>query len=105
MRILLDECIPVQVRRLFAEHDCSTAKELGWEAITNGALLTLAQEEFDVFITADQNMRYQQNLSGYRIAIVELSSNNLRRIKAAGDIVPAAVLGITDGEYRRVPIP
>jgi hypothetical protein len=76
MKILLDECVPWPMHKLFAAHDCTTAKKRGWGGIQNGELLRLAQGKFDLFITADQNIRYQQNLAGRRIAILELTSND-----------------------------
>jgi hypothetical protein len=55
----------------------------GWGGIRNGDLLQRAEGEFDLFITSDQNIRYQQNLTGRAIAILELSTNDLRRIESA----------------------
>ena len=73
------------MRHLFAGHVCKTAQHMGWTGKKNGELLRLAEAAFDVFVTSDQNIRYQQNLSGCRIAIVELSTNKLRRIRAAAE--------------------
>ena len=69
MRILLDECVPWPMHRLLTGHACSTVQDLGWGGIKNGDLLQRAEGEFDLFITSDQNLRYQQNLTGRRIAI------------------------------------
>ena len=77
MRILLDECVPWPMHKLLAGHECTTAQKRGWGGITNGDLLRLAETEFDLFITSDQNIRYQQNLAGRRGAIIELSTNDL----------------------------
>jgi hypothetical protein len=63
MRILLDECVPWPMHKLLSGHACSTVQELGWGGIKNGDLLQRAEGEFDVFITSDQNLRYQQNLT------------------------------------------
>jgi hypothetical protein len=69
---------------------------MGWDAITNGELIRLAEADFDVFVTSDQNIRYQQNLSGRRIAIFELSTNDLRRIlSAAASIKAKQVAAVT----------
>jgi hypothetical protein len=105
MTILLDECVPWPMRALLAGHSCATASKRGWGGIKNGDLLRLAEAEFDLFITADQNIRYQQNLSGRRIAILELSSNDLRRIQAAATAITAAVASIKPGEFRQLAIP
>lgn len=59
MRILVDECVPAPIQRQFTNHACSTVQVRGWGGIKNGDLLQLAEGEFDVFITSDQNIRYQ----------------------------------------------
>jgi hypothetical protein len=105
MRILLDECVPWPMHKLFAAHECTTAKKRGWGGIQNGELLRLAEGEFDLFITADQNIRYQQNLSGRRIAILELTSNDLRRVMRAAEAIQSAVASIEPGVYLRLDIP
>ena len=55
MRVLLDECVPWPMRKVLTGHSCTTAQRMGWDAITNGELIRLAEEDFDVFITSDQN--------------------------------------------------
>ena len=71
----------------------------------NGDLLLRAEGEFDLFITSDQNIRYQQNLTGRRIAILELSTNDLRRIEAAGALVGEALENIQPNEFLQLTIP
>jgi predicted nuclease of predicted toxin-antitoxin system len=83
MRILFDECVPWPMHRLIRGHSCASVQGLGWSGIRNGDLLKRAEAEFDLFITSDQNIQYQQNLAGKRIAILELSTNDLHRIQAA----------------------
>jgi len=61
------------MHKIFVGHECSAASACGWAGIKNGELLRLAEGLFDVFVTADQNIRYQQNLSNRQIAILELS--------------------------------
>jgi hypothetical protein len=90
---------------LLAGHSCTTASKRGWGGTKNGDLLRLAETEFDLFITADQNIRYQQNLTGRSIAILELSTNDLRRIQAAAIAITAAVTSIKPGEFRQLAIP
>ncbi|MFM8358132.1 MAG: DUF5615 family PIN-like protein, partial [Verrucomicrobiota bacterium] len=80
MRILLDECVPWLMCRLLTGHECTTAQKQGWGGVKNGDLIRLAEGEFDLFITSDQNLRYQQNLVGRRLPILVLSTNDLRRI-------------------------
>jgi hypothetical protein len=78
MRILLDECVDWRLLRDLAEHDVKTVKQLGWEKIKNGALLRLAAEEFDVFLTVDSNLPHQQNAAIFDIAIVVLRGQTTR---------------------------
>jgi hypothetical protein len=67
MRVLLDECVPRKLRRELPGHEVLTVTERGWSGIKNGELLALAQAEFDVFLTIDQNLKYQQNLKAFNI--------------------------------------
>ncbi|HEY5041277.1 MAG TPA: DUF5615 family PIN-like protein [Verrucomicrobiae bacterium] len=105
MKILLDECVPWPMHRLLTGHECRTAQQQGWGGIKNGRLLQLAEGGFDLFITSDQNLRYQQNLSGRSIAILELSTNKLHRIEAAAVLIQAAITAIKPGEFRQLEIP
>ena len=59
MRILLDESLPRRLRHLFIGHDVSTVVDAGWSGVTNGGLFPLAAPQFDIFVTADQNLQYQ----------------------------------------------
>jgi hypothetical protein len=104
MTILLDECVPWPMHKLLIGHTCTTAQQRGWAGIKNGDLLRLAESEFDLFITSDQNLRYQQSLTGRAIPVLELSTNDLRRILAAGDEIRAAVATIRPGEFRRLEV-
>src|SRR5713101_4025592 len=72
MKLLIDECLPRKVKFLFAEggHECETAGEAGFSSKENGELLALAEKSFDVLVTIDKNIRYQQNITGRKIAIV-----------------------------------
>ncbi|MDP1581394.1 MAG: hypothetical protein Q8M02_14065 [Candidatus Didemnitutus sp.] len=105
MKILLDECVPWPVHRLLEGHDCTTAQRQGWGGLKNGDLLARAEVEFDLFITSDQGIRYQQSLTGRKIAILELSTNDWRRIKAATALIQGVVSTLPAGEYRRLEIP
>jgi hypothetical protein len=67
--------------------------------LTNGALLQRAEQDFDVFLTADKNLKYQQNLEGRRIAIVELSTNKRRAIEARLDLIRDAVARLKPGDF------
>jgi len=105
MRILLDECVPWPMRHLLSGHECTNVQKQGWKGTKNGALLALAANEFDLFITSDQNIRYQQNLLGSTIAVLELSTNDLRRIRAAVAMIQSEISAIKPGAYRRITIP
>ncbi len=105
MKILLDECVPWPMRKMLTGHECTNPYKCGWNGVTNGELLKLAENEFELFITSDQNLRYQQNLAGRSIAILELSTNDLRRILVAGSAVVEAVASIKGGEYLQLEIP
>ena len=105
MKILLDECVPWPLHKFLTGHECSTVQQSGWGGIKNGDLMRRAEKEFNLFITADQNIRYQQNLAGRQIAILELSTNDLRRIQAAGALIQAAIEAIQPHEFRRLEIP
>ena len=93
------------MHKLLLGHSCTTAQTLGWHTIKNGDLIRQAELEFDLFITCDQNIRYQQNLADRRIAILEISTNDLRRIMSAADLVHQAAAFIQPGEYRQLSIP
>lgn len=105
MKILLDECVPWPIHKLLAGHDCMAAQQRGWGGVKNGDLLRLAESEFALFITSDQNVRYQQNLAGRRISILELSSNKLRRIQDADRLINSVIDAIMPGEFQRLNIP
>ena len=76
MKVLLDVCTPVQVRHALAAHEVLTAVKMGWGALENGALLQAAEEAgCELLIICDKNLRHQQNLSGRRLAILELWTN------------------------------
>src|SRR5258708_978505 len=73
MRILLDESLPHRLRAAFPRHEVATVAEVGWSGLQNGELLRLAPARFDLFVTADQNLQYQQNLSSLPLSIAVLA--------------------------------
>jgi len=95
MRILIDECAPKALKNYLTNrgHECRTVQEAGWSGKQNGELLSLAEAVFDVLVTIDTNLRYQQNLAGRRIAIVVLLSSS-NRIEHLRQHFPACVLAI-----------
>ena len=93
------------MHKLLSTYNCTTAQKCGWGGIKNGELLRPAEGRFDLFITSDQNIRYQQNLAGRSIAILELSTNKMRRIEAAADLLRTAVANIESGQFQHLEIP
>lgn len=87
MKVLLDECVPRKLRRELEDYEVFTVTERGWSGIKNGNLLALAAPEFDVFLTVDQNLKYQQNLKNFNIAIILLIARN-NRLKTLLPLVP-----------------
>lgn len=87
MRILIDECLPKKLKRELPGHDVMTVQERGWSSKKNGELLRLLQGEFDVFLTGDQNLTYQQNLSNATVAVVVLVAPN-NRIESLKPLMP-----------------
>jgi len=70
MRILIDECVDPRVSRLFAGHHTATVHAMGWDACQDGALLKLAQDHFDVLVTIDKGIEFQQKLALFSIALI-----------------------------------
>jgi hypothetical protein len=105
MRILFDQGVPVPLRDSLTQHEVSTAYERGWSKLTNGELLGAAEREgFEVFVTTDKNLRYQQNLGARRIAIVVLTVTSWPRIQHEIVAVVRAVNGASRGSYAEVQI-
>ena len=73
MKILLDECVPYKVKSYLGGHRVYSVQMMGWGGIKNGALIKLADSQFDIFVTIDKNLKYQQNLSRQRMAIILIS--------------------------------
>ena len=105
MKVLVDECVPLKLVRLLTGHNFSTAQQKSWDGFTNGKLLALAEPEFDLFLTSDRNLQYQQNLKGRKIAILLLSTNHWPTLKSQVPLVQTAVDKIQTGQFVRVEIP
>ena len=95
MRVLIDECAPKALKKQLTNHGhkCLTVQEAGWAGTQNGELLSLAESAFDVLVTVDTNLLYQQNLKGRKIAVVVLLSRS-NRLDHVLQIVPALVLAV-----------
>jgi hypothetical protein len=106
MLILFDHVTPRGVARSLTGHTVTKAKDRGWDKLTNGDLLAEAERAgFDVLLPADKNMRYQQNLTGRRIALVVLSTPQWPLVKLHLDKIAAAVNAATPGSFAGVDIP
>ena len=105
MRVLFDQGTPVPLRRVLSGHTISTAFEMGWAQLSNGELLNAAEAAFDVLITTDQNLRYQQNLTGRRLAILVLPTTSWPIIQTHSGEVVAAVDELHAGEFRELSFP
>lgn len=113
MRVLLDECVNPRVKFAFPDHEVQTAQSMGWGGITNGKLMDLAQQSFDVFVTVDQNLEYQQNLAKMTLGlvIVAVPDNNIKFFiplfpdlrKALGSVGPGQVIHIVHPELKFKP--
>lgn len=106
MRVLFDNGVPRPVKRALGRHVVEEARSRGWDALTNGDLLNAVEAaNFDVMVTTDRNIRYQQNLAGRRVALVVPSSPAWPLIKACISSIVAAVDAATPGSYVEVEIP
>ena len=93
------------MHKLLASHSCTSVQAEGWSGIRNSELLKRAEADFDLLITADQNIVYQQNLSSSTLAILELSTNDIRRILAHAASVQKTVEEIRRGQFVSLEVP
>src|SRR5271170_124768 len=106
MLILFDQNVPRRLRKFLSGHLVRVSADLGWGQIKNGGLLAIAEEQgFDLLVTGDQNISYQQNLGGRKIAILVLGSNRWSCIQDYLSAISAAVNATEPGTYSFVPIP
>ena len=87
MRILLDESLPIELAVELAGHDVVSVQKIEWSGLKNGELLARAAGRFDVMLTADQNLPYQQNLSTLPIAVIVVAAKS-NRIEALRPLIP-----------------
>ena len=104
MRLLLDECVDRRLARDLAPHDAQTVPQAGWAGKRNGELLRLAERQFDVFVTVDRNLSFQQNLSHLGIAVLVLHapSNRLDDLRLLVPAILAALPTLTKGTVSNV---
>ena len=106
MKLLLDECIDRRLAKDLEGHDVKTVPQMGWAGIKNGELLTLAEKGFDVFITVDRNLAFQQNLPKFNIAVLVLHafSNRLADLRPLAPKILSTLPTLTKGEAEHVGI-
>jgi len=106
MRIVIDECIDERLRNSFSGHDCQTARYAGFAGLKNGELLDAVESaRFDVLLTVDSGLEYEQNLAGRKIAIIIFRPKSNRR-KDLLPHIPACLdllLSIKPGEIVKIP--
>jgi hypothetical protein len=104
MRVLIDECIPRKFKFSLAPHDCQTVPEAGFAGKKNGELLRLAEGMFDVFVTLDKGVAFQQNVADRKIAVVIIrsKSNRLVHVQQHAEACLAAIQSIQAGQILRL---
>jgi PIN like domain len=105
MNILLDECTPRIVKKRLSDFAIRTVQEMGWAGIKNGALLKLAEAQFEVFITTDKNLRHQQNLAKRKLAFILLPTNQVPIVATLIPEIEAALNKIQIGDFVEIPFP
>ena len=106
MRVLFDQATPVPIRTFLVGHTVRTAAQQHWDTLKNGELLTVAEHAgFEVFLTTDKNMRYQQNMTGRTIAVVVIGAQQWPALQPHVALVVTAVNAATPGSFTEVDIP
>jgi predicted nuclease of predicted toxin-antitoxin system len=106
VKLLLDECIDRRLARDLAGYEVKTVPQMGWAGIKNGELLTLAEKEFEVFITVDRNLSFQQNLPTFNIAVLVLhaTSNRLADLRPLAPKILSMLPTLSKGKAEHVGI-
>lgn len=99
MRILFDQGTPVPLRRALLSHTVETAFELDWAKLENGDLLLAAEKSFDALVSTDKNLRYQQDLTGRKLAILVLPTTSWPKLQPHIDQIVQAIDALTPGKY------
>ena len=104
MRVLIDECLDWRLCRALAGHYCVSVHQMKWAGLTDGMLLQKAQHEFDVFVTGDTNLSFQQNLTNFKIAVIVLEARSTRLTDTAKlmPTVSKILTTIKEGQVVRV---
>lgn len=102
MKIILDENLPRALKRYLLSYQVTTVQEQGWAGLKNGELIEKIDGVYDIFITCDKNLRYQQNLSKREIAIIELPTNRLKLLEAVIDQILEAIIKASPKAYIQI---
>jgi hypothetical protein len=106
MKILFDNGTPNPTARCLIGHEVTFARQIGWEELENGELIRRAEEAgYELLLSTDKNIRYQQNLSGRKIALIVLGNSQWPLVRLHLDRIVAAVNACTPGSYTEVEIP
>jgi hypothetical protein len=106
MRVLFDQATPVPIRPYLKGHEVRTTAQQGWDRLKNGELLAAAEKDgFDVLLTTDRNMRYQQNLGGRKLAVVVLGLQQWPGLRPHVRLVVEAVNAARPGSYTEIDLP
>jgi hypothetical protein len=97
VRVLLDECIDWRLSRDIVGHDVKTTRQMGWAAIKNGELLALAAESFDVFVTVDRNLSFQQQLVTFSVTVIVLRAGT-NRLADLRPLIPELLAAIESAQ-------
>jgi hypothetical protein len=93
VKVFLDECVDWRLARDIVGHDVKTARQMDWTTVKNGALLDLASQHFDVFVTVDRNLSFQQNLDSFSIAVIVLQAKT-NRLADLRPLIPGLLVAI-----------
>jgi predicted nuclease of predicted toxin-antitoxin system len=102
VKILFDQGVPAPLRDFLEGHTVATAYQTGWATLENGELLASAEAGFDALVTTDHSLRYQQNLTGRRLAILVLPTTSSPKIKPHAREVAEAISALRPGDYREL---
>lgn len=105
IRVLFDQGGPLPLKDALGKFEIQTCFTLGWPALSNGELIARADESFDVFVTTDKNVRYQQNLTHRRVAIFVLPTTRWPTLKPYGELIESAMLHLRSGAYEEWCLP
>ncbi len=105
MKVLIDESLPRHLEKMLIDHEADTVQGLGWAGIKNGDLISKAEVIYDVFLTADKNLRYQQNMAGRTLALIVFPTNKLSVVKQLAHELEAALSRIQSGEFIELELP